>query len=48
MYLNCTEYRQSMQLLGLKQRLQEDDLDEREREAINQEIEALETKLRLD
>jgi len=37
-----------MQLLGLKQRLKKDDLDEIERDEIEKKIEALEIELRLD
>jgi hypothetical protein len=44
----CRDYREEMQLLGLKKRLQEKDLNAAERAAIETEIEKLEKALKMD
>jgi len=48
MKVNCQDYRQSMELLGLKLRLEKGGLDPKEREAIEKRIKALEKDLALD
>jgi len=45
--LSCEEYRDSQQLLALKIRLSEKDLDPKERREIERLIEELEKKLKL-
>ena len=45
--LSCEEYRDSQQLLALKIRLSEKDLDLKERREIERLIEELEKKLKL-
>ena len=44
----CRDYREEMQLLGLKRRLQEKNLGPAERAAIAAEIEKLEKALKMD
>jgi len=44
----CRDYRQEMQLLGLKKRLQEDGLDSTEKTAIEVQVKKLEKALGLD
>ncbi len=48
MKVNCMEYRKSMALLGLKQRLKEASADPKESREIEKEIAALEKELDLD
>ena len=45
--LSCEEYRESQQLLALKIRLSENNLDPEERKKIERLIEELEKKLKL-
>jgi hypothetical protein len=45
--LSCEEYRDSQQLLALKIRLSENNLDPKERKEIERLIEELEKKLKL-
>ena len=44
----CNDYREEMRLLGLKNRLNEKDLSETEKQAIEAEITKLEKALRMD
>lgn len=48
MKVNCQEHRRSMELLGLRLRLEKGTPDPKEREEIEKEIEALEKELKLD
>jgi len=48
MKINCGQYRQTMELLGLKQRIEKEDLEPRERQEIEKRIKELETELDLD
>jgi len=48
MKVNCQEHRRSMELLGLKMRLEKGVSDPKERAEIEQRIEALEKDLQLD
>ena len=41
----CSDYRQEMRLLGLKRRLEQDDLSDEERGSIQAEIERLEQEM---
>jgi len=41
----CTDYRMEMMLLGLKRRLAEPDLDEKETKQIQEQISKLETEM---
>ncbi len=41
----CSDYRQEMRLLGLKRRLEQDDLSDEERGSIEEEIERLEREM---
>jgi len=45
--VNCGEYRKTMELLGLKNRLQKDDLTPQERKSIEDRIKELEKELNL-
>jgi len=47
MKINCGEYRQTMELLALKQRIEREDLEPRERQEIEKRIKELETELDL-
>ncbi len=44
----CREYREEMTLLGLKKRLNDGGLSDKERKAIEQEIAQLESSMNLD
>jgi hypothetical protein len=44
----CLEYREEMRLLGLKRRLDQEDLSEQERAAIMEEIQKLEASMEMD
>jgi len=44
----CSDYREEMTLLGLKNRLHEESLSEKERQIITDEITRLESKIGLD
>ena len=44
----CNDYRQEMMLLGLRQRLAEEDLSDREKKAISTEIKRLEEIMQLN
>jgi hypothetical protein len=48
MKVNCQEYRRSMELLGLKLRLEKGTIDPKERDEIEKRIRALEKDLNLD
>ena len=48
MKINCGEYRQKMELLALKYRLEKQDLDPKERKEIEERIKELESSLDLD
>lgn len=48
MRVNCQEHRQSMELLGLKLKLEKGVQDPKERAEIEKRIEALEKDLKLD
>jgi len=48
MKVNCQEHRQSMELLGLKLRLEQGLTDPKERDDIEKRIQALEKDLKLD
>jgi len=48
MKVNCQDHRQSMELLGLRLRLEKERLDPKEREDIEKRIKALEKDLALD
>jgi hypothetical protein len=48
MDVNCQDHRRSMELLGLKVRLEEGVSDPREREEIEKRIRILEKDLKLD
>ena len=48
MKVNCQDHRQSMELLGLKLRLEKGLLDPKERDEIEKRIRALEKDLNLD
>ncbi|MBW1783129.1 MAG: hypothetical protein JRL30_20605 [Deltaproteobacteria bacterium] len=48
MNVNCQDHRRSMELLGLKVRLEEGVSDPKEREAIEERIRILEKDLKLD
>ena len=48
MKVNCQEYRKSMALLGLKQRLKEISVDTKERQEIERQIAVLEKELEMD
>jgi len=48
MKVNCGEYRKTMELLGLKRRLEEEDLNSEERENLQKRIKKLEEELKLD
>lgn len=47
MKVNCQEYRKSMELLGLKIRLQKDTPDLKEQKEIEKRIKTLEKELKL-
>lgn len=44
----CADYREEMRLLGLRRRLERDDLSEEERERLRTEVEAIEQSLSLN
>lgn len=44
----CTDYRQEMILLGLKKRLQDPEISEREKEEIQKEIKKLEKEMDME
>jgi hypothetical protein len=46
--VNCQNHRLTMELLGLRLRLEKEDLDREERREIEQRIRALETTLQMD
>jgi hypothetical protein len=48
MKVNCREHRRSMELLGLKLRLEKGTIDPKERDEIEKRIRALEKDLKLD
>jgi hypothetical protein len=48
MKYTCTDYRTEMILLGLQRRLNQPDLSEKERDALQEEIRALEKTMGLD
>jgi len=48
MKYTCVDYRSEMKLLGLKRRLEEENLSEEKRTQIVQEIEELEKKMDMD
>jgi len=48
MKYTCVDYRSEMKLLGLKRRLEEENLSEEERSQIVQEIKELEKKMDMD
>ena len=48
MKINCGEYRQTMELLGLKNRLEKEDLDPQQRKELEERIKELESQLDLD
>jgi hypothetical protein len=48
MEVNCRDHRRSMELLGLKLRLEKGVIDPKEREEIEKRIRALEKDLKLD
>jgi hypothetical protein len=48
MKVNCQDHRQSMELLGLKLRLEKGLIDPKERDEIEKRIRALEKDLNLD
>jgi len=48
MKVNCQDHRQSMELLGLKLRLEKGLLDPKERDEIEKRIRVLEKNLNLD
>jgi hypothetical protein len=48
MKVNCQEHRRSMELLGLKLRLEKGLIDPKERDEIEKRIRALEKDLNLD
>ncbi len=48
MNINCSQYRKTMELLGLKRRLEEEPLKPEERQEIEERIKKLEKELELD
>jgi hypothetical protein len=46
--VNCQNHRMTMELLGLRLRLEKEDLDREEQREIEERIRALETTLRMD
>ncbi len=48
MEYTCKDYRSEMKLLGLKRRLEEENLTEEERARITQEIKELEKAMNID
>ena len=48
MKINCGEYRQTMELLALKNRLEKENLDPQQRKEIEERIKELESQLDLD
>ena len=48
MYLNCKEYRKSMQLLSLKKRYEKEELTPEKKEEIKKQIIDLEKELEID
>jgi len=48
MKYTCTDYRTEMILLGLQRRLNQADLSEKERKALEEEIRALEKNMEMD
>jgi hypothetical protein len=48
MKVNCEDHRRSMELLGLKLRLEKEVMDPKERDEIKKRIRALEKDLKLD
>jgi len=48
MKVNCQDHRRSMELLGLKLRLEKGILDPKERDEIEEQIRALEKDLKID
>ena len=48
MKVNCRDHRRSMELLGLKLRLEKEVMDPKERDEIKKRIRALEKDLKLD
>ena len=48
MEYTCKDYRSEMKLLGLKRRLEEENLTEEERAQITQEIKELEKAMKID
>ena len=48
MKVNCQDHRRSMELLGLKLRLEKEVMDPKERDEIKKRIRALEKDLKLD
>jgi hypothetical protein len=48
MKVNCQDHRRSMELLGLKLRLEKGVIDPKERDEIEKRIRALEKDLKLD
>jgi len=48
MKVNCQDHRQSMELLGLKLRLEKGLIDPKERDEIEKRIQVLEKNLNLD
>jgi len=48
MEYTCADYRSEMKLLGLKKRLEEENLNEEERDQIVQEIKELEKEMQMN
>ena len=48
MKINCGEYRQTMELLALKNRLEKENLDPQQRKEIEERIKELENQLNLN
>ena len=48
MKINCTEYREKMELLALKYKMEKQNLDSKERKEIEERIKELESSLDLD
>jgi len=48
MEYTCVDYRSEMKLLGLKRRLEEENLNEEERDQIVQEIKELEKEMQMN
>ena len=48
MEYTCVDYRSEMKLLGLKKRLEEENLNEEERDQIVQEIKELEKEMQMN